>query len=427
MAVRGWLWFALAFTLIVAAGAVKAETIAANSGYQWRSQAFPASPWQSSQTAACQYHCTNYTSYTSCSAGTSLTSCSGLTWNGTPFSNLDVLSYQSVLVCPSSGGWTLSGSNCVRPDCVAPEVRGTDGVCASPCGTSGATVQNGVCVCPGFSQDFSPSDKTCNCIAARLEGRGTPISGNGVEPATSCFGGCVVNHGGLSVSVGTGATALWSSQVASFTSTKCTGTDVQAKTPTEDTRTPEQKCLASGGGFITTSTGTVCTDSGDSPLPVTKKTIDNTVNKDGTGAVTGTESTETVCIGDQCTTTKTTKDANGNVTGTTITTGSGSGADSNGSYDGDEPSECEKFPTRIGCAEFGTPAEDGPLTTNAVGLSSLTPSLSAAGSCPADISLPRGMKFSWEYVCMYASGIRPVIIALAWLSAGFLLFGMRLD
>jgi len=442
MGVRGWLWFALAFSLIVAAGSAKAETIPATLNptssplLQWCVNETPspvgvcAGLDADGSTACIEAFGSEYgfaleqnkcwrSAYSSKGSAIQATTCNGVVVAAGVMCGGDYS-------CPSGQNWTPSGSSCTRPDCANGEVRDSSGVCQSPCGTDGASLVNGSCQCPGASQDFNTTDKTCNCNAARLEGRGTSIGGTGTAPTsdTSCYGGCVVNHGGLTVTAGTGATANWASSIASFTSTKCTEASPNAATPTEDTRTPEQKCLASGGGYITTSSGTVCTDANDSPTPVTKTTEQETVTKDSTGAVTGSESTETVCVGDECTTTTTTRDANGNVTGTTVTSGAG-GVD--GSGDGDEPSECEKFPSRIGCAEFGEPTEGEALGTNEVGLSSLSPALSSAGSCPADVNLPRGMKFSFEYVCMYASGIRPVVLALAWLSAGFLLFGMRFD
>ncbi|TXH57759.1 MAG: hypothetical protein E6Q97_03855 [Desulfurellales bacterium] len=41
--------------------------------------------------------------------------------------------------CPAGQNWTLSGANCTRPDCVAPEVRQSDGTCAAPPCSAGMT------------------------------------------------------------------------------------------------------------------------------------------------------------------------------------------------------------------------------------------------------------------------------------------------
>lgn len=54
---------------------------------------------------------------------------SGTVYNST--SNIEYLS--GVYFCPSGQNWTLSGSTCTRPDCVAPEQRQPDGTCGSSC------------------------------------------------------------------------------------------------------------------------------------------------------------------------------------------------------------------------------------------------------------------------------------------------------
>lgn len=41
----------------------------------------------------------------------------------------------SAYSCPATGGWTLSGTSCNRPNCLNWQVRQTDGTCANPyCG-----------------------------------------------------------------------------------------------------------------------------------------------------------------------------------------------------------------------------------------------------------------------------------------------------
>jgi hypothetical protein len=64
------------------------------------------------------------------------------------------------------------------------------------------------------------------------------------------------------------------------------------------------------------------------------------------------------------------------------------------------------------------------LGTRSVGLDAITPvSGFSTGSCPADIPLPRGMSFSWAPICTTANTLRPLIIALAWLSALLIVVG----
>jgi len=468
VAARPVVGFLLAFALIVGAGVASAETIPATStpNYpavsQWTSSALPNQtfsscgavgaavvampPAQCASNATWTYSCA-YTacaetqtsgdisylrtvSYTSTGvrypagdatlylgASRAYTCPSGGTVAGT-YPN-KYCSGGTLYTCPENQNYTLSGATCTRPDCTGGATRDANGVCQNPCGSSGATFAGGVCVCPGFSQDFNSIDKTCNCNAARVEGRGTSIAGSGAEPSTSCYGGCVVNHGGTSVSMGTGSTAVWSSQIASYTSTKCTDV-VAAKTPTEDTRTPAQKCLAAGGGFITTSSGTVCTTAADSPQPITTTKDSTAVVKDAAGAVTGTTETSTECVGALCTTTTITKDALGAVTGSTVSTAAGSG-DGDGE---DRPDECTLFPERVGCKELGTPPGDEALETQEKGVASVTvQSFASSSSCPANIALPKGASFSWSWICDMATSIRPVLLALAWISSLFIVMG----
>jgi len=84
---------------------------------------------------------------------------------------------------------------------------------------------------------------------------------------------------------------------------------------------------------------------------------------------------------------------------------------------------CKLNPERIGCKEFGTP-EDTDLPTEERGVSAITPqSFGGNASCPADIQLPKGAMFSWSYPCQMATGVKPFLLALAWLAAGLIVIG----
>lgn len=421
---RAWGLLAFALVLLFTGAFAKAETVAATS-QAWTTT--PANGWYISQNgptvlratplAACQLRPNiisanrNSASDYSCvvSGGTidhANKSCpsgftASYTYTNPALEDVGTCYKQQVsYVCPASGGWTLSGTNCTRPDCVAPATRDSGtGACVVSCPTAGSNAM----VSGAQAWGITGSSLTCT---------------NGIS-----FGGCQitctagVSSGGKASCTGctfTGAVATTADAAADPT----TGEEVKAPTKPEE-------CLAKGQGYVTTSSGTTCVAQDQASEPISTKTTETTTTKNGSGVTTGTEETTVECIGDKCTTTSTTKDGAGVTTGTTTSTGTG---DKSGTDPTEEKqSECDKHPETIGCSQYGTPTEDGPLTTNAVGTSSLSPALSSAGSCPADINLPRGMKFSWEYPCMYANGIRPVVIALAWLSAGFLLFGMRLD
>ena len=84
---------------------------------------------------------------------------------------------------------------------------------------------------------------------------------------------------------------------------------------------------------------------------------------------------------------------------------------------------CELNPERVGCKELGLP-DDVTLPTEERGVSSVTPVVFAANaSCPADVPLPHGASLSWSYPCQLATGVRPFLLALAWLAAGLIVIG----
>lgn len=327
--------------------------------------------------------------------------------------------------CPANQDWTLSGTTCTRPDCSAGQTRNAStGVCEAQCGNSGATWNGLNCACPGI-QLFNATDKTCYCeTGGRL--KGTSIGGTGsTSPSTTCYSGCVASVGGLSIAAG----GSWVAELGNFSGAKCSGgtgttpQEIKVKEPTVDTRTEAQKCLAAGQGYVTTSTGTTCTSSGNSPTPITTTQQETKTIKDQNGAVTGTQETKVECVGTQCTTTITTKDGTGTVTGTTTTFGTGSGSD-NGTGNGNGETDCDKHPNSLGCMDAGSPGGDDAVGSSPIGPNSITPvALGGGGTCPSPITLPRGQTFSWQPICDFAFGIRPIVLILAWLAAGYIVLG----
>lgn len=84
---------------------------------------------------------------------------------------------------------------------------------------------------------------------------------------------------------------------------------------------------------------------------------------------------------------------------------------------------CKLNPERMGCKEFGTP-EDSVLPSEARGVSAITvQSFAGNATCPPDIQLPKGATLSWSYPCQMATGVRPFLLALAWLAAGLIVIG----
>lgn len=94
-----------------------------------------------------------------------------------------------------------------------------------------------------------------------------------------------------------------------------------------------------------------------------------------------------------------------------------------------QPSQCEKHPETLGCATLGT-APDATLTTEQKSIAQITPitggALGASGQCPAPLTtsfMGTPISFSYDLPCQAASMLRPLILALAWLSAGVIFIG----
>ncbi|UZR29441.1 virulence factor TspB C-terminal domain-related protein [Methylococcus mesophilus] len=114
--------------------------------------------------------------------------------------------------------------------------------------------------------------------------------------------------------------------------------------------------------------------------------------------------------------------------GTQVTTctASGSCTTTNTDYSGSDVVQCDKYPDSLGCAKLGDPGQPTQLQTkdnkdlfNPVGLG-------GAAGCPAPLSgsfLGQAFTISYDPVCQFASGIRFVVLAIAWVSAGWILFG----
>lgn len=86
---------------------------------------------------------------------------------------------------------------------------------------------------------------------------------------------------------------------------------------------------------------------------------------------------------------------------------------------------CALAPDRLSCIEKGE-AEDVDLQTQNHGAGISPVSVGGGGSCPPDksISLHGGTAvFSYQPICQLATMINPLVIAFAWLSAGFILIG----
>ena len=383
---RAAIWFCLGFLLVGLPMLAFAETIPASSGWviTWNgtfanetlvqacARAIAANP-----SAGVVYHSVSTTSPYKC--------------NGSLPTTPSVIygSYGAISpgpACPWNQNWTLVGSTCTRPDCVAPQVLNASGVCVAP-------------PCPAAGQS-----------GASLGATGT-FTGSGNIPSVLCVNGCQYNTGGVGVQAGN----AWATGIGLSTGATCssnTGAALPASDPQTD---PKTKCVESGQAFGTVNGVVVCTPA---TTTVTKGSgSSTTTNKDPQGNTTSTSTTSTSTStsttnisggGSSKTTTTTTTNPDGSTT-TTTTTGEGVG-------DGEGEDEDD---------DWGTPPEEGALSEQSIGPSSITPvSMGGSGACPAPIALPHNWgSVSYQPACDLAGMIKPITLAFAWLAAVLIAVG----
>ncbi|PPK67256.1 hypothetical protein B0F88_1143 [Methylobacter tundripaludum] len=85
--------------------------------------------------------------------------------------------------------------------------------------------------------------------------------------------------------------------------------------------------------------------------------------------------------------------------------------------------DCDKYPDAIGCSKYGeAPPADAVQTVNVT--ATLSPTSLGSGSCPSpnivQLSHGKTVTVSYQPECDLATGIAPLMIALAWLAAGML-------
>lgn len=133
-----------------------------------------------------------------------------------------------------------------------------------------------------------------------------------------------------------------------------------------------------------------------------------------------TNNTSTVTITNTTTTTTTAPD------GTTTETTEETAPEGGETTPPEEPKPfCELYPTASACAELGE-TQDEELGEESVDVSWAQQG-GAGGACPAPIQisvLGTQHAIQWTPICQVASGIRPIVIGLAWLSAALWLFLM---
>lgn len=88
--------------------------------------------------------------------------------------------------------------------------------------------------------------------------------------------------------------------------------------------------------------------------------------------------------------------------------------------------QCEKYPDSLGCAKLGTPDPGADLPKTETPLTFSPVDMGGNASCPAPSTIEAfGVSLALEYdsACTYASGLKPVVIAVAFITALFIIFG----
>lgn len=89
-------------------------------------------------------------------------------------------------------------------------------------------------------------------------------------------------------------------------------------------------------------------------------------------------------------------------------------------------SQCDKYPGSLGCANLDQPTAEN-LGSELRDIASITPvAVGGPGSCPAPLTgsfLGQPIEFSLDPLCTYANALRPLVLSLAWLSAGVIFIG----
>lgn len=109
---------------------------------------------------------------------------------------------------------------------------------------------------------------------------------------------------------------------------------------------------------------------------------------------------------------------NGNTTTTTTTEAANSPAPTK--------SACQENPNAVGCQELGE-VPDVDLERKELEGSVVPVSVGGEGQCPAPLTANVGgqqVEMTFEPVCRVATGVRPVVIVVAWLAAAYILAGV---
>jgi hypothetical protein len=321
--------------------------------------------------------------------------------------------------------------------------------------------------CPGGAEVIgSGSSATCACPSGRTWnetegqclgcGAGSVVSSGyyeiGPDPSVrpkilSCesggdAAGCEAVFDGISPagSVVVNGVKQWYAQGSYIrTGNSCQSHGEPSETPTGDDATPEESC-APGQARGEINGQPVCVDqgtgeeSGDSKGKATEETTSTTETLPD-GSIRETTKTTICDASGNCSETTTVKttgtDGSQTITKETVpTAGNGAPGASTGDPDPDEedPARCEEGDQSVGCAELGDPPASEDVTNENRTLTFGPASgFSHASTCPADKVVQLAhvtLTFPFTLLCDAADMARPIVLAVAWLSAAFVFVGI---
>lgn len=321
-AVRLFFYFVIGLLLSSVAVLALAETIPAENGYgPWNFRDVLYSTPEPACLAAQAFTYGQALSVSAAVSGSSAVCTNGTGWTYT------VYRQTNVKPCPTGQNWTLSGSNCTRPDCVDPLARDPlDGVCKVPPNK-----------CAPKKDEWS-------------DGWVSVPAGAAMPVGVVCLDGCEANRvlsvGGPDDGMGLGKGVDWWPIGQTFTGAVCSGVDIPLPLGTDPAKVPpkpaKKPVCAAGEGVMTSSSGKVlCVPEGVPGVskPVVRKSEEVQTFPDGSTKKTTTTTTTDPNTGAKDV--QTTAVSSGGQAGTAGTTTTNGGSSSDGDGDGDSDGDCD--------------------------------------------------------------------------------------
>lgn len=289
--------------------------------------------------------------------------------------------------CPD--GYTLEGQNCVSN--------------APPCPEAGSSAMIGGAAAWGIDGNST------GCTT------GFGFSGCGIK----CSGG--VSSGGKASCTGCTYTGENYDSQASGAVNGSPVPEEEHQNPT----TPEG-CMSQGKGYITSSGVTSCVDSSQSATPVSATSSSSTSSTSGgSTSYTDTITTTTFSAGNVSTTSQSSGTAGNSSATSTQSVSEYCKANPSSPLCNGSDDPCVKNPDRAGCKPLGVPDAGPDIPQESRGVEEITPYSfgSASASCPSAVQVGP-VSFSYDKLCEALGWLKPLVLAIAWLSAGAIVMGV---